>query len=122
MMKHRMMSAWSGQDRNMLEVTPIGATGVEERNQLVHAMMTCYDKSTDCLYVQIRTLPSTCTIQIAENLWVDYGKDCKPTGYGIQNASTKAEYIGHLILGVGADRELTLEDIAQMLRNRAGDR
>jgi uncharacterized protein YuzE len=113
--------AWRAQVWDFLEVKHLAETGVEERNQQVHAMMTCYDKTSDCLHVQIRALRTTSTIQIAENIWASYGEDRKPTGYGIQNASTEGEFIGQLILGVGADRELTLEDLANIVRHRARD-
>jgi hypothetical protein len=121
MTNNPVTDAWHDQSSDFLEVRHISETGVEERNPHVHCMMTCYNKSSDCLHVQVRTLPTTSTIQIAENVWVSYGKDCKPTGYGIRNASTEGEFIGQLILGVGADRELTLEDMADIVRNRARD-
>jgi uncharacterized protein YuzE len=61
-------------------------------------MKTSYDKSTDSLYVEVRPMPSCRTVEIAEDIMVDYGADGEPTGYDIQHASTKAEFIARLIL------------------------
>jgi len=59
---------------------------------------TSYDRSTDSLYVEIRPMPSCRTIEIAEDVMVDLGADGRPTGYDIQHASTKADFIARLIL------------------------
>jgi uncharacterized protein YuzE len=61
-------------------------------------MRTSYDKSTDSLYVEVRPLPSCRTVEIAEDIMVDYGTDGQPIGYDIQHASTKADFIARLIL------------------------
>ena len=61
-------------------------------------MKTSYDKSTDSLYVEVRSLPSVRTVEIAEDIMVDLGKDGEPVGYDIQHASTKADFIARLIL------------------------
>jgi uncharacterized protein YuzE len=61
-------------------------------------MKTSYDKSTDSLYVEVRALPSSRTVEIEEDVMVDYGSDGEPVGYDIQHASTKAEFIARIIL------------------------
>jgi len=61
-------------------------------------MKTSYDRSTDSLYVEVRPLPSCRTVEIAEDIMVDYGTDGLPIGYDIQHASTKAEFIARIIL------------------------
>ena len=61
-------------------------------------MKTSYDKSTDSLYVEVRPLPSCRTVEVAEDIMVDYGADGLPIGYDIQHASTKAAFIAQLIL------------------------
>jgi hypothetical protein len=121
MAKSPLMEAWGDSDRDWLEIKRRSAAGVQERNPDVHAMMTCYNKATDCLHVQIRTLPATQTIDIAQDIWVDYADDLLPTGYSVRNASAKSEFIGQLILGHGADRKLTLKDLADLLKNHLGD-
>jgi len=62
-------------------------------------MNTRYDKSTDSLYVEVRSLPSCRTVEIAEDIMLDLGSDGEPVGYDIQHASTKTEFIAQLILG-----------------------
>jgi uncharacterized protein YuzE len=62
-------------------------------------MKTSYDKSTDSLYVEVRSLPSARTVEIAEDIMLDIGGDGDPVGYDIQHASTKTEFIARLILG-----------------------
>jgi uncharacterized protein YuzE len=62
-------------------------------------MKTRYDKSTDSLYVEVRPMPSKRTVEIEPDIMLDLGEDGKPVGYDIQHASTKAEFIGRLILG-----------------------
>ncbi len=61
-------------------------------------MKTSYDKSTDSLYVEVRALPSCRTVEIEEDVMVDYGSDGEPVGYDIQHASTKADFIARIIL------------------------
>ena len=61
-------------------------------------MKTRYDKATDSLYVEIRPLPSTRTVEVEPDVMLDIGEDGKPVGYDIQHASTKTEFIARLIL------------------------
>ncbi len=61
-------------------------------------MKTSYDKSTDSLYVEVRPLPSQRTVEMEEDVMVDYGSDGDPVGYDIQHASTKSEFIAKIIL------------------------
>jgi uncharacterized protein YuzE len=61
-------------------------------------MKTSYDKSTDSLYVKGRALPSCRTVEIEDDVMVDYGADGEPVGYDIQHASTKGEFIARIIL------------------------
>jgi uncharacterized protein YuzE len=61
-------------------------------------MKTSYDKSTDSLYVEVRPLPSSRTIEIETDIMLDLGHDGQPVGYDIQHASTKAAFIAQLIL------------------------
>jgi len=61
-------------------------------------MKTSYDKSTDSLYIEIRPLPSGRTLEIETDIMLDLGSDGLPVGYDIQHASTKAYFIGKLIL------------------------
>jgi len=61
-------------------------------------MKTRYDKSTDSLYVEVRPLPARRTVEIEEDVMVDFGDDGRPVGYDIQHASTKAEFIARVIL------------------------
>jgi uncharacterized protein YuzE len=61
-------------------------------------MKTSYDKSTDSLYVELRPEPSHRTVEIEEDIMLDIGRDGQPTGYDIQHASTKMEFIARLIL------------------------
>ena len=61
-------------------------------------MKTRYDKSTDSLYVELRPLPAKRTVEIEPDIMADIGDDGKPVGYDIQHASTKAEFIGRVIL------------------------
>ena len=61
-------------------------------------MKTRYDKSTDSLYVEIRPLPSSRTIEVEDDILLDLGEDGRPVGYDIQHASTKTEFIAGLIL------------------------
>jgi uncharacterized protein YuzE len=61
-------------------------------------MKTRYDRSTDSLYVEVRPLPSSRTIEVEEDIMLDLGADGKPVGYDIQHASTKSEFIAKLVL------------------------
>ena len=61
-------------------------------------MKTRYDKSTDSLYIEVRPLPASRTVEIEEDVMADLGEDDKPVGYDIQHASTKAEFIARLVL------------------------
>ncbi len=61
-------------------------------------MKRSYDTSTDSLYVEVRPLPSSRTVEIEEDVMVDYGSDGEPIGYDIQHASTKADLIARIIL------------------------
>jgi uncharacterized protein YuzE len=61
-------------------------------------MKTRYDKSTDSLYVEVRPLPSSRTIEIEDDIMLDLGEDGQPVGYDIQHASAKADFIARLIL------------------------
>lgn len=61
-------------------------------------MKTSYDKATDSLYVEMRPVPSSRTVEIAEDIMLDVGGDGLPVGYDIQHASTKTEFIARLIL------------------------
>jgi uncharacterized protein YuzE len=61
-------------------------------------MKTRYDKATDSLYVEVRSLPSCRTVEIEPDIMLDLGDDGKPVGYDIQHASTKTQFIARLIL------------------------
>lgn len=61
-------------------------------------MKTRYDKATDSLYVELRPLPSSRTVEIKQDIMLDIGEDGQPVGYDIQHASTKTEFIARLIL------------------------
>lgn len=61
-------------------------------------MKTSYDKSTDSLCVEVRPLPSSHTVEIAEDIMLDISSHGQPVGYDIQHASTKTEFIARLIL------------------------
>jgi len=63
-------------------------------------MKTSYDKSTDSLYVEVGALPSCRTVEIEDDVMIDYGSDGEPVGYDVQHASTKEEFIARIILGV----------------------
>ncbi|HEX3653426.1 MAG TPA: DUF2283 domain-containing protein [Rhizomicrobium sp.] len=62
-------------------------------------MKTSYDKSTDSLYIELRSAAAVRTTEIEEDILLDIGADGQPVGYDIQHASSKAEFIGRLILG-----------------------
>jgi uncharacterized protein YuzE len=46
-------------------------------------MKTSYDKSTDSLYVEVRAVPSCRTVEIEDDVMVDYGADGAPVGCDI---------------------------------------
>ncbi len=61
-------------------------------------MKTSYDKSADRLYAEVPALPSCRTVEIEDDVMVDYGADGAVVGYDIQHASTKGEFIARIIL------------------------
>lgn len=61
-------------------------------------MRATHDKSTDSLYIEVRPSPSVRTVEIEEDVMVDYGADGGPVGYDIQHASTKADFIARIVL------------------------
>ena len=52
-----------------------------------------HDKSTDSLYIELRTLPAKRTREIAEDVNLDLGEDGEPVGYDVQHASGKRDLI-----------------------------
>ncbi|MBS0469468.1 MAG: DUF2283 domain-containing protein [Proteobacteria bacterium] len=66
-------------------------------------MKARYDRSTDSLYVEVRSLPSSRTIEVEKDIMLDLGADGKPVGYDIQHASTKSEFIAKLVLEEARD-------------------
>jgi uncharacterized protein YuzE len=71
-------------------------------------MRTSYDSSTDSLYIEVRPLRSARTVEIEVEVMLDLGSDGEPVGYDIQHASTKAEFIGQLIVGKAPSETLHL--------------
>ena len=61
-------------------------------------MKTRYDKATDSLYIEVRPMSSSRTVELEEDIMLDLGDDGKPVGYDIQHASKKTEFIARLIL------------------------
>ena len=61
-------------------------------------MNTRYDRSTDCLYIELRRLPSVRTREIETDVFLDLGADGKPVGYDIQHASKKRDLVARLVL------------------------
>ena len=59
---------------------------------------TRYDRATDSLYVELRSLPAHRTVEIETDIMVDLGEDGRPVGYDIQHASAKSNFIARLIL------------------------
>jgi uncharacterized protein YuzE len=57
-----------------------------------------YDKSTDSLYIELRTLPARRTREDAEDVMLDLGEDGQPVGYDVQHASAKRDLIMSIIL------------------------
>ncbi len=58
-----------------------------------------YDKTTDSLYIELRSLPAKRTREIAEDVILDLGEDGEPVGYDLQHASRKRDLIMSIILG-----------------------
>jgi uncharacterized protein YuzE len=52
-------------------------------------MKLSYDKSTDSLYIERRSLPAKRTREIEPDVNLDLGADGEPVGYDIQHASKK---------------------------------
>ena len=61
-------------------------------------MKTSYDRATDSLYIELRPLPATRTVELEEDVMLDLGEDGEPVGYDIQHASAKRELIARLVL------------------------
>ena len=57
-----------------------------------------YDKITDSLYIELRSLPAKRTREIAEDVMLDIGEDGEPVGYDVQHASSKRDLIMSIIL------------------------
>ncbi len=58
-----------------------------------------YDKSTDSLYIELRSLPAKRTRELEEDVMLDLGEDGEPVGYDVQHASAKRDLIMSIILG-----------------------
>ena len=61
-------------------------------------MRLSYDKSTDSLYIELRSLPARRTREIEPDVNLDLGADGDPVGYDIQHASAKRDLIMSIIL------------------------
>ena len=61
-------------------------------------MKTSYDPTTDSLYVELRPLPARRTVEVEEDVLLDFGDDGEPVGYDIQHASQRKELVARLIL------------------------
>jgi uncharacterized protein YuzE len=57
-----------------------------------------YDKTTDSLYIELRSLPARRTREVAEDVMLDLGEDGQPVGYDVQHASAKRDLIMSIIL------------------------
>ncbi len=57
-----------------------------------------YDKATDSLYIELRTLPAKRTREIEVDVMLDLGADGEPVGYDVQHASKKRDLIMSIIL------------------------
>ena len=57
-----------------------------------------YDKVTDSLYIELRSLPAKRTREIAEDVMLDIGEDGELVGYDVQHASSKRDLIMSIIL------------------------
>jgi uncharacterized protein YuzE len=60
-------------------------------------MNRTYDSLTDSLYLEVRPLPSRRTMEIEEDVFLDFGEDGNPVGYDIQHASEKMELVQRLM-------------------------
>lgn len=58
-----------------------------------------YDKSTDSLYIELRSVPAKRTREIEQDVMLDLGEDGEPVGYDLQHASAKRDLILSIILG-----------------------
>ena len=61
-------------------------------------MKTSYDRTTDSLYIELRPLAATRTVEVEPDVMLDLGEDGEPVGYDIQHASGKRELIARLVL------------------------
>ncbi len=61
-------------------------------------MKFSYDKSTDSLYIELRSLPARRTREIEPDVMLDLGEDGEPIGYDVQHASAKRDFILSIIL------------------------
>ncbi|HEX3862217.1 MAG TPA: DUF2283 domain-containing protein [Stellaceae bacterium] len=61
-------------------------------------MNLSYDKSTDSLYIELRSLPARRTREIDTDVMLDLGADGDPVGYDIQHASGKGALILSIIM------------------------
>jgi uncharacterized protein YuzE len=61
-------------------------------------MRLSYDKSTDSLYIELRSLPAKRTREVEPDVNLDLGADGEPIGYDIQHASAKRDLIMSIIL------------------------
>lgn len=59
---------------------------------------TSYDRATDSLYIEVRSLPAKRTVEVEEDILLDLGEDGEPVGCDIQHASEHAELIVSLDL------------------------
>lgn len=58
-----------------------------------------YNKSTDSLYIELRSVPAKRTREIEQDVMLDLGEDGEPVGYDLQHASAKRDLILSIILG-----------------------
>lgn len=58
-----------------------------------------YDKATDTLYIELRSLPAKRTREIAQDVILDLGEDDEPVGYDLQHASGNHDLITSIIFG-----------------------
>ena len=61
-------------------------------------MRLSYDKSTDSLYIELRSMLAKRTREIEPDVMLDLGADGEPVGYDIQHASNKRDLIMSIIL------------------------
>ena len=60
-------------------------------------MRLSYDKSTDSLYIELRSNTAKRTREIEPDVNLDIGADGDPVGYDIQHASAKRDLILSII-------------------------